>query len=137
MKEKKQILIVDDHTIVRQGLCALLSSTDNLEVSGEAEDGMDAIRLIESNEPDLVLLDLSMPKMDGFSVIKDINIRYPNIKILVLTMHKSEEYILETFKSGADGYCLKVSDHQELLMAIRSVLAGKQYVSPEISGKIL
>jgi DNA-binding NarL/FixJ family response regulator len=134
---KKRIVIAEDHTILRQGLKALLKSNDNLEVVGEAEDGLEAIRCVEKKTPDLLLLDLNMPRMDGISVINEVKKRHPETKIIVLTMHMQEEYILEAFKSGAQGYCLKASSHEELLMAINAVLSGKFYVSPEISGKVL
>jgi two-component system response regulator NreC len=137
MNEKKKIVIAEDHTILRQGLCALLSSHDNLEVVGEADDGLDAIRCVEKKNPDLLLLDLNMPRMDGISVIKEVKKRHSETKIIVLTMHKQEEYILETFKSGAEGYCLKASSHDELIIAINAVLSGKRYISPEISEKVL
>ena len=137
MREKKRLVIVEVHKILRQGLQSLLSLHDDLEVVAEAGDGVEAIRSININDPDLVLLDLNMPKMDGIAVIKEIKQRSPETKILALTMFKSEDYILEVFKSGGDGYCLKSSDHDELLVAIRSVLAGKTYVSPEISGLVL
>jgi two-component system response regulator NreC len=137
MKEKKRIVIVEDHTIVRQGLQSLLDSCDDIEVVGTAEDGLNAIRCINEHEPDLVLLDLNMPRMDGISVIIEVSRNNPDIKILALTMHKDEDYILSTFRAGAHGYCLKSSSQDELLMAIRTVMAGKVYVSPDISGKVL
>jgi DNA-binding NarL/FixJ family response regulator len=137
MNEKKKIVIAEDHTILRQGLQALLKGNGNLEVVGEAEDGLEAVRCVEKKNPDLLLLDLNMPRMDGISVIKEVKRRHPETKIIVLTMHKQEEYILEAFKSGAEGYCLKASSHDELMMAINAVLSGKFYVSPEISEKVL
>jgi DNA-binding NarL/FixJ family response regulator len=137
MQEKKRIVIAEDHTILREGLRSLLGSSDDLEVVGEAGDGLSAIRCANDLSPDLVLLDLKMPKMDGISVIHEIKKISPGIKILALTMHQNEEYILEAFRSGADGYCLKSSSHEELLMAIKAVLSGNSYVSPEISGKVL
>jgi DNA-binding NarL/FixJ family response regulator len=137
MKEKNSVVIAEDHTILRDGLRSLFSSNDDLEVVGEAADGMEALRCINKMNPDLVLLDLNMPKMDGISVIKEIKKQSPETKILALTMHKDEEYILEAFRSGANGYCIKTSSSNEVLMAIRSVLSGKQYVSPEISDKVL
>jgi DNA-binding NarL/FixJ family response regulator len=118
-------------------LQALLKGNGNLEVVGEAEDGLEAVRCVEKKNPDLLLLDLNMPRMDGISVIKEVKRRHPETKIIVLTMHKQEEYILEAFKSGAEGYCLKASSHDELMMAINAVLSGKFYVSPEISEKVL
>ena len=137
MLKKKRVVLAEDHKILRQGLRSLLNTSDELEVVGEAEDGMDAIRTISEKNPDIVLLDLNMPKMDGIAVIKEIKREFPETKILALTMHKNEEYILEVFKSGGDGYCLKSSGHEELVMAIRAVLSGKQYLSPEISDLVL
>jgi len=112
-------------------LKSLLSSSDDFEVVGEAEDGLDAIRCVEKHNPDLLLLDLSMPKMSGISAIKDIKTRIPETRILVLTIHESEEYILEVFRAGADGYCLKDASHSELVMAIRSVYPGTGTSVPE------
>lgn len=137
MQKVNRIVIVEDHTILRDGLRSLLESRGDFEVVGEAADGMEAIRRINELAPNLVLLDLNMPKMDGISVIKEIRNQSHETKILALTMYKDEEFILETFKSGANGYCIKSSSSEELLMAIRAVLAGKQYVSPEISDKVL
>lgn len=137
MAEKARILIAEDHTILRQGLRALLSADPGIEVVGEAEDGLEAIRSIETLTPDLALLDLNMPKMDGISVIKEISKRCPNTRILALTMHRDEEYVLEAFKSGANGYCLKSASQGELKSAIKAVLSGKTYISPEISDKVM
>lgn len=137
MQKKKRIVIAEDHTVLRQGLKMLLNETEDLEVVGEAGDGMNAIRCIKNKTPDLVLLDLSMPKMGGLSVIKELAGLSPEIKLIALTMHKNEEYVLEAFKSGARGYCLKSADHDELLLAIRTVLSGKVYVSPDISDQVL
>lgn len=134
---KKTIVIAEDHTILREGLRALLGENENFEVVGEAEDGLETIRCVETLSPDLVLLDLAMPKMNGLAAIKEIKKQSPDTKILALTIHQSEEYILEAFQSGADGYCLKDSTHQELLMAIDNVLEGRAYLSPAISDKVL
>jgi DNA-binding NarL/FixJ family response regulator len=137
MEKKKQIVIAEDHQILRDGLKAILNASDDIEVVGEAEDGLEAIRRIQELTPDLALVDLSMPRMDGFSVIKEIQSRNPDTKIVALTMHKDEEYVLEAFRTGASGYCIKSSGHDELLVAIRAVLSGKTYVSPEISDKVM
>ena len=137
MEKKSRIVIVEDHQILRDGLKAILNASDDLKVVGEAEDGLQAIRRIQELTPDLALLDLSMPRMDGLSVIKEIKSRNPETKIVALTMHKDEEYVLEAFRSGANGYCIKTTGHDELIVAIRSVLSGKTYVSPEISDKVL
>lgn len=132
-----RILIAEDHTILRQGLLALLSSNPEFEVVGEAEDGREAIRCVEKLRPDLVLMDLSMPRMNGTEAVEEIKKRHPETKVLVLTVHKSEEYILATLQAGADGYVLKDVTHVELMLAIKSVLAGKAYLSPEISDKVI
>lgn len=137
MAEKARLLIAEDHTILRQGLRALLNADPGIEVVGEAEDGLEAIRRTEKLKPDLVLLDLNMPKMDGISVIKELSKRCPETRILALTMHRDEEYVLDAFKSGAKGYCLKSASHGELRLAIQAVLSGKTFVSPEISDKIM
>lgn len=137
MGNVKKIVIAEDQTLVRQGLRSLLESEKKLKVVAEAGDGIEAIRCVEKHKPDLVLMDLAMPKMSGLSALKDIKNMYPDTKIIALTFHSSEEYILEAFKSGVDGYCLKKDSHTELLIAIKSVLSGKSYISPFISSKVL
>ena len=137
MTEKKRIVIAEDSTIMRQGLKSLVTADSEFEVVGEAQDGLEAIRCVRNCKPDLVLLDLAMPKLTGLAAIEEIKRVTPNTKILTLTVHDEEEYVLETFRSGADGYCLKDADHAELLMAIKSVLAGRPYFSPGVSEKVL
>jgi DNA-binding NarL/FixJ family response regulator len=137
MSPKYRIVIAEDHTILREGLRALLSSNPDFEIVGEAEDGREAIRCVEKLKPHLVLTDLSMPRMNGMDAIREIRRRAPETKILVLTVHKTEEYILATLQAGADGYLLKDSTHTELLAAVRHVLSGKHYISPGISDKVL
>jgi DNA-binding NarL/FixJ family response regulator len=134
---RKKIVLAEDQKILREGLKALLNATDEFEIVGEAEDGLNAVRCVEKYKPDLILLDLSMPRMSGISVIRETKTRIPGTKILVLTVHEAEEYILEVFKSGADGYCLKDASRSELIMAIKSVLSGNRYISPGISQKVL
>jgi DNA-binding NarL/FixJ family response regulator len=135
--EKKKIVIAEDHTILREGLKALLLSCNELEVIGEAEDGREAVKLASELEPDLMLMDLSMPRMNGIEAIKEIKKRNPEIKILILTVYKTEEYVLASLQAGADGYILKEANHSEFLLAIKNVLMGKNYLSPEISGKVI
>jgi len=136
-KLKSKIVIAEDQTIVRKGLRSLLESEENIEVVAEAGDGLETIRCVEQHAPDLVLLDLAMPKMSGLSALKDIKERFRDTRILVLTFHTSEEYILEAFGNGADGYCLKNDTHRELVTAINSLLDGKTYISPSVSDKVL
>lgn len=137
MGEKRRIVIAEDHTILREGLRALLSSHPDLEVVGEAADGRDAIRCTVDTVPDLVLLDLSMPRMDGMDAIREIRRSSPSTKILALTVHKAEEYVLAALQAGADGYALKDATHSELVTAIRRVLEGKRYLSPGVSEKVI
>ena len=115
----------------------LLSANPNFEIVAEAEDGREAIRCVQKFKPNLVLTDLSMPRMNGMEAIKEIRRESPETKILVLTVHRAEEYILATFRAGADGYILKDSTHSELLMAVKKVLNGRHYISPEISEKVI
>ena len=137
MGEKKRIVIAEDHRILREGLKSLLASKPELEVVGEAKDGLDAIRMVRDANPHLVLLDLSMPRLDGLSAMRDIKKICPEAKILALTVHTDEDYVLEAFNAGADGYCVKDAGRTELLMAIESVLAGKPHFSPGIADKVL
>ncbi|MEO8418550.1 MAG: response regulator transcription factor [Methylophilaceae bacterium] len=137
MHNKQRILIVEDHTLLRQGLCAMISADPDIEVVGEADNGRDAIRLAGSLSPGLILMDLSMPGTNGAESIVEIKRRFPAIKVLVLTVHKAEEYIREALKAGADGYVLKHATHAELMLAIKSVLNGKTYLSPDIAEQVV
>jgi DNA-binding NarL/FixJ family response regulator len=137
MSRKHTVIIAEDHTILREGLRSLLSSNPDFEIVAEAADGREAVRQVEKFKPDLILTDLSMPKMNGMEAIREFKKRSPRTKILVLTVHDAEEYILETFKAGADGYVLKDSTHHELVMAIKNVLTGKSYLSPGIAETVL
>jgi DNA-binding NarL/FixJ family response regulator len=137
MNEKRRILIVEDHTLLRAGLRALLSQDPNIEIVGEADNGRDAVQSVGLLAPHLVLMDLSMPGMNGIEAIMDIKRRYPGTRVLVLTIHKTDEYIHESLRAGADGYILKDATHDELRIAVRSVLNGKTYLSPDISSKVI
>lgn len=137
MGDRRKIVIAEDHTILREGLRMLLSSNPDLDVVGEAQDGLEAIRAAEAFKPDLILMDLSMPRMNGMGAIQEIKKQCPSTKILVLTVHKTEEYILATLKAGADGYVLKDATHSELMLAIEHIFSGKSYLSPGISEKVI
>ena len=137
MENRLRIVLVDDHTILREGLRALLSAVPNFEIVAEAEDGREAVRCVEKLGPDLLLMDLSMPRMSGMDAISEIKKRFPATKIIALTVHKTEEYLMATLQAGVDGYVLKDATHDELVMAIHNVMAGKPYLSPGISGKVI
>lgn len=137
VNEKRRILIVEDHTLLRAGLRALLSQDPDIEIVGESDNGRDAIRSIGNLSPHLVLMDLTMPGTNGIEAIAEIKRRYPEVRVLVLTIHKTDEYIHESLKAGADGYILKDATQDELRIAIRSVLAGKTYLTPDISEKVI
>ena len=136
-KKRYRIVIAEDHRILREGLRFLLSSNPDFEIVGEAEDGRGAIRCVNELRPDLVLMDLSMPKMNGLDAIAEVKNQCPDTKVLVLTVHKAEEYVFESLKAGADGYLLKDATHTELMLAVGNVLDGKPYLSPGISGNLV
>jgi DNA-binding NarL/FixJ family response regulator len=135
----KKIIVAEDNTLLREGLCMMINSDSTLEVVAQAVDGFSAIETTLSlkEPPDLVIMDLSMPRMDGVSAIKEIKRQRPESKIMALTIHDSDEFILECFDAGASGYCLKDSSQEELLKAIHVVLSGKTYISPGITGTVM
>lgn len=137
MENKLSIVLADDHTILREGLRALLAADSNFEIVGEAQDGREAVRCVEKLGPDLILMDLSMPRMSGMDAIREIKKRYPETKIIALTVHKTEEYLLTTLQAGADGFVLKDATHDELLLAIKNVMGGRSYLSPGVSEKVI
>ena len=125
------VLLVDDHMVVRSGLSTVLSVYDDLKLVGEAGDGEEAIRLCERLQPDVILMDLLMPKMDGVTAIKAIKVRWPQIQIIALTSFKEKEYAEAALKAGANGYLLKDVSAEELVQAIRRATAGQPSLSPE------
>ena len=133
----KRVVIVDDHTIVRNSLAALLSSDPDLDVVGQAGDGKEAVRQIGAWKPDLILVDLSMPGMSGVDVIREIRKRLPAVRIVVLTVYDQEEYVRESLTAGANAYVLKTAPQEELLAAIRDVLRGRTHLSPTVQEKVL
>lgn len=137
MDKKHRLVIVEDHALLRAGLWALLAREPDLEVVGEADNGRDAVRIAGSLTPDLVLMDITMPGTNGIEAIASLKRRYPAIRVLVLTMHKTHEYIQESLSAGADGYILKGASQEELCLAVRTVLQGKVYLTPDISERII
>lgn len=137
MNKRKKVVIAEDHKLFREGLKSMLSARDDIEVIDEAPDGIEAIASVKRQEPDLLLLDLSMPRLSGISVIREISSQFPNVKILALTIHESDQYVLEAFEAGAHGYCIKDASRSELMVAIESVLDGKVYISPGIADQVM
>jgi DNA-binding NarL/FixJ family response regulator len=137
MDEKHRILIVDDHALFRAGMRALLAEDPGIEVVGEAASGHDAIRAVGQLTPHLVLMDLSMPEMNGMEAVTEIKRRHPEVRVLVMTLHKTEDYVYASLKAGAEGYILKDATAEELRVAIRSVMAGKTYLSAEVSANVV
>lgn len=134
---KQKVLIAEDHAILREGLRALLSRTPELDVISEAQDGQEAISLARQLGPDLILMDLTMPNINGTEAMRTIKRNNPDIKIIVLTVHKSEEYVRATLDAGANGYVLKDDTHNDLLTAIENVQKGNVYLSPGICNKVI
>ncbi len=132
-----RILIAEDHTLVRQGLTALLKSEPDFEVVGEASDGLEAITLVDKMIPDVVLMDVAMRNLNGLEATRNIKKRFPQIKVLVLTMYDNEEMIFQILKAGASGYLIKDSAMTDLVSAIRAIYQGDSYLSPSISKKVI
>jgi DNA-binding NarL/FixJ family response regulator len=130
MDAKSRIVIVDDHALFRASLRALLQH--DFEVVGEAANGAEAIRVVGRLAPQLVLMDLMMPGVNGIKATEDIRRFHPNIRILMLSVHQADSYVEASLQAGADGYILKDDTYDELGSAIRCILAGKSYVSPNI-----
>lgn len=135
--QQLRVLIAEDHAIVREGIASLLRQEGHFQIVGEADDGRNATQLAGELRPDIILMDLSMPNINGTEAIKEIKQRYPEIHIVVLTIHNSEEYIRATLRAGADGYVLKDDSSEELLSALHHVAAGKTYLTPSICRNVL
>lgn len=136
MKNTK-ILIVDDHEVVRDGLKNILTSLDNISIAGEAGNGEDAVKMYTSLKPDLVIMDISMPGMNGIEATRVIKEKDPDARILILTMHDNQEYLNQIIRSGAKGFILKNTDKEELLDAVKTVASGDNFFSKDISKLII
>jgi two-component system nitrate/nitrite response regulator NarL len=132
-KEKIKVLLADDHPVVRKGLQSCLSRNENLKVVGEASDGEEALRKIKELVPDVVLLDISMPKLNGLAVTEALRKEAPKVKVLILSVHGNKEYIFRIIQSGAHGYISKEAAPEEFFRAIQSVHAGETFFTPEIA----
>ncbi len=134
---KTRVLLVDDHVVVRQGLKALFADETDIEVIGEASNGREALEFLENWEPDVVLMDISMPGLNGIEATRQIQQRHPGVKVVVLSMHANEEYVFQVLQAGASGYVLKQSDSLEVLSAIRAAVTGGSFLSPPISRTVI
>ncbi len=134
---KIRVLIADDHTIVREGIRRILSETPGIEVAGEATDGREAVDHAADLKPDVVVLDLSMPGLHGLEALRQITRRLPKTRVLVLSMHKNDAYVLKALQAGASGYILKDCAAEDIASAIRAVHAGEYFLSPSISRVVI
>ena len=134
---KTKVVIIDDNKLFRDGIKAIFKADPTLEIIGEAQDGFEALRLVRVKKPDLLLLDLSMPRLSGISVIYDIRRESKEVKILALSMHNDGPIVDEAFAAGIDGYCVKDASLEELQMAIDTLMKGQVFISPRIGQKIV
>jgi len=132
-----KVLLADDHTIVRKGIRSLLDSEADIEVVAEAEDGREAVEKVELCQPDIVLMDNSMPSLNGLEATRQIKKRFPEVKVLILTMYTNEEYVFKYLQAGASGYLVKKTGLSELVSAIRAVHQGDSFLSPSVSRTII
>ncbi len=127
------LVLADDHLVVRQGLRALLESQAAIHVVGETGDGLEAVELVEQLRPDVLVVDLMMPGLSGLEVTRQVRQRFPNTRIVILSMHSGEPYVMEALRNGAEGYVLKTSSAADLTQAVSEVMEGRRYLSPPLS----
>ncbi len=132
-----RILLADDHAVLRAGLRMLIDAQPDMETVGEAEDGPQTLERAQALQPDVILLDISMPRLSGLTILHELRARAPNARVLVLTMHADEEYLREALRLGAAGYVVKSAADQELLSAIRAVMRGEVYIHPSMTRVLL
>ncbi len=137
MMDRTSVLLAEDHAMVRKGLLALLKDEEGIEIDGEAEDGRKVLDLVDEYESDLVIMDLTMPGLNGIEATKRIHNRHPGTDVVVLTRHTNEEYIFKALEAGASGYIVKQDLPEELTSAIRTVARGNKYFSPSITTRIV
>ena len=137
MSNPIRVVLADDHVFVRDGIKSLLENEANIEVVGEATDGDEALKIVETTKPDLLILDIRMPNKNGIEVVEQLRGQNNQVKIVMLSMHESEEYVLKSIKAGADGYLLKGSSKEEFLKALHTVADGGKYFSGDISSILI
>lgn len=134
---KIRVLLAEDHTIVRKGLRSLLEGIGSIEVIGEAEDGREAVKQVQQLRPDVVLMDIAMPLLNGLEATRQIKKQFPEVKVLILTMHTNQEYITQILRAGASGYLVKRAAPTELVSAIQIVYRGESFLSSTIAGTVI
>ena len=133
MAKRYRVILADDHVLVRRGLRRILEENQDLEIDGEVGDGLELLSLLNRTDPDMVILDVSMPNLRGIEAIPEIHRVRQDIKVLILTMHNEEEYLYQAISAGADGYLLKEDAEKELFSAIENIRNGRVYVSPSLA----
>ena len=137
MTDKIRILVADDHTVIRRGIVGLLNAQPDMEVIGEAGTGREAVATAAAATPDVVLLDVAMPDLNGLGATRAIKAKLPAVQVLILTMHDREDYLFEALRAGASGYVLKGADTDDLLTAVRAVARGGVYLFPQVARELL
>jgi two-component system nitrate/nitrite response regulator NarL len=132
-----RVVLADDHVFVRDGIKSLLKNESNIEVVGEAADGLEALEIVIDKQPDLLIVDIRMPHLTGIEVVERLREQNQSVKIIILTMHESEDYVLKSIKAGADGYLLKGSSKEEFLKALHTVAMGGKYYSGDVSAILI
>ena len=132
-----KILLADDHGIIRQGLRSLLEKQPDIEVVGEAEDGQKAIALVQQFVPDIVIMDITMPSLNGVDATRQITTEFPNVRVIALSIHSNKRFVADMLKAGASGYILKECLFDELIQSIRTIVDGNIYLSPRITGVVV
>ncbi|MEW5959987.1 MAG: response regulator transcription factor [Chloroflexota bacterium] len=132
-----KVIICDDQALIRDGLEMLLKLEKDIDVLGQAQDGAEAVDMVKRTQPDLVLMDLKMPGMNGIEATRQIRANYPHVKVLVLTTYDDDEWVFDAIRAGASGYLLKDTPREEVIKAVKGTAAGKSFVDPVVAGKLL
>lgn len=132
-----KVIVCDDQAIIRDGLEMLLKLEKDIEVVGQAQDGAEAVEMVKKAQPDLVLMDLKMPGLNGIEATRQIRATYPQVRVLVLTTYDDDEWVFDAIRAGASGYLLKDTPREEVIKAVRGTAAGKSFIDPAVAGKLL
>ena len=132
-----KVILADDHAVVRAGIRAMLEGLGGIEIVGQASNGREALTLVEQHQPDVLLMDISMPEMNGLEATTRVVKEFPNVRVIIISMHTAEEYVWQALKAGASGYLLKDVEPSELDVAIKTVLSGTTYLTPSVSKEVV